>query len=110
MKRKRNKLGMIVGVLLAVLILCPPAQAAPFLVCDWMTGVQASEVEVNGVVQPGTVTQSGTDMILLDLQGYANGAYVFRARFIGTGGWPSEWSAPLAVEKPAGAGNVRIKR
>jgi len=94
---------------LVVGLLCVNAEATS-LACDWVEGVTASEVEVNGVVQPGTVIQDGADMILLDLAGYANGNYVFRARFIGLGGWPSEWSAPFDAAKPASGGVLRIKR
>jgi hypothetical protein len=98
-------------LLFVLLVIVPPCWAAPWLACDWQTGVTSSEVEVNGVVRPGTVVQSGSDMILLDLAGYANGAYTFRARFVGEGGWPSDWSSPFDAVKPAGTGNVlRIKK
>lgn len=96
---------------LVILVLPAAAGASPFLVCDWQEGVAASEVEINGVVRAGTVVKSGPDMLLLDLAGFANGVYTFRARFIGEGGWPSDWSAPFDAVKPEGTGSVlRIKK
>lgn len=86
------------------------AHGAPFLVCNWQSGITSSEVEVNGVVVSGTTTQSGADMILLDLAGYSNGSYTFRARWTGTGGWPSDWSIPFDAVKPASGGVLRIRK
>ncbi len=104
MKRLILALALIVAFATSV-------YAAPFLACDWQAGVTSSEVEVNGVVRAGTMTQSGTDMILLDLAGFTNGPYTFRARFVGEGGWPSDWSLPFDAVKPVGTGSVlKIKK
>lgn len=94
-----------------VFLLCVNAQAAPFLACDWPTEaaqIGSTEVEVNGVVRPGTFTQSGVNALLLDLTGFPNGQVTFRARFISLGGWPSDWSSPFADGKPGAPGGVRV--
>ena len=105
------KKSLLLFALLVMATPCERSWGAPWLACDWQEGVTSSEVEVNGVVRAGTVVQSGTDMILLDLAGYSNGAYTFKARFVGEGGWPSDWSAPFSAVKPVGTGSVlRIKK
>lgn len=79
---------------------------ASYLACDWVDGIAASEVEVNGTVIPGTVIKDGSNMRLLDLTGYEAKNYHFRARFIGQGGFPSEWSLPFDATKPAAPGGA----
>ena len=84
---------------------------AVFLACDWtdqpITGV---EVEVDGTVTQGTMTQAGSNMLLMDISNLPKGTHIFRARFIGMGGWLSDWSDPFEAAKPGKPGALKISR
>lgn len=105
---------LVVGFLLFPCL----AFGAPFLASDLPPAgvvITASEVEVTTlpantiVVRVGTVVVRGADFLLLDLGGFATGAYRFRARWAGSSGWWSEWTPFLDAAKPvAPAGGVRI--
>jgi len=103
---------ILFGLALFIAFFVTPAFGAT-LVCDppvGFDGVIGCEVEVNGVVETGVCTVNGTDYILKNLDGLPSGPYTFRACFIGTGGWPGTWSAPLDASKPGVGGGLRIKR
>ena len=104
----------LIFVVLSVLLMSSVACASPFLCSDPSpTPVTLVEVEVTvaGVttVYPGTYIVSGTDIRLLDLVGYANGSYKFRARWADATGWWSDWSEELSAVKSGKPGNFRIK-
>ena len=110
---------MIKYLILLILLLPVPAFAQPYLICDYDIGTYTYEVEetVGGtvVIKQGIGTEytlpDGTKVTrLLDLSGYQNGNYKWRARRFGTGGLPSDWSLPFEATKPVGIGNIRIIR
>jgi len=101
-------------IVLAMVLLPMVACASPFLCVDpSSTPIAFVEVEVTvaGVttVYPGTYIISGSDIRLLDLVGYANGSYKFRARWADAAGWWSDWSIDLNAVKSGKPGNFRIK-
>lgn len=102
-------------VFFALCLMPITALASPFLVCDLPSETIVScEVEVTRAgattAQPGICQVDGVDYKLLDLSGLPNGSYIFRARWTGTGGWPSDWSSPFDAVKPASGGALRIKK
>lgn len=110
----------VVCIIFGLLLNAQIAIAAPWLACNPPTEtVTICEVEVshNGetTTVPGTVTLStdGAHALLLDLGGFANGNYTFRARWasVPSNGepWWSEWSEPFSIVKAGNPGNVIIK-
>ena len=95
-----------------VLAMASVAWGAPYLASDIPTGVTPtiSEIEVNGVVQPGIVQLSadGLSYLLLDLSGFTKGIYTFRTRWHDGMNFWSDWSDPFVAGKPAKSGNVKI--
>lgn len=75
------------------------ASAGPFLICDPHASATKFQIEVNGEVVEADVTgEAGSLSIRHDLAGFADGAYVFRARAGNLWGW-STWTVPLDVAK-----------
>lgn len=89
--------------LVMVLCLTTISHAAEItaLVCDPVDGVVAAEVEVTKGTEVTITTTApvivGADMVLLDISTFTPGRHTFRARFIGEGGWPTDWSDPLVA-------------
>jgi hypothetical protein len=101
---------LAIGIILFASISC----ATPFLCADpSATPISSVEIEVTAggitTVYTGTYIVSGSDIRLLDLVGYANGSYIFRARWADASGWWSDWSTPLNAVKSGKPGNFRIK-
>jgi len=107
-----------------ILFLTGTAHADHWLVCDPPAAGEAptvSEVEVTHnnqvAVTPGVVQDcpDGTCVQLLDLAGFPNGNYQFKARWGQPDAqgnvWWSEWSEPSPAYLKAGKpGNVKIKQ
>ena len=104
-------MALVVGIVLFATVAC----AAPSFLCTdpSPTPIASVEVEVTfaGIttVYPGTYIVSGSDIRLLDLSTYANGSYIFRARWADASGWWSDWSDLLNAVKSGKPGNFRIK-
>ena len=97
-------------LVLALMLMVSPAFGATLVSDPPVEAEIGCEVEVNGVVEAGICTVDGGDYTLKNLDGLPSGPYTFRTRFIGTGGWPGDWSAPLDASKPGSGGGLRIKR
>lgn len=105
---------MLIAIMV-FLLLCGMTLAAwgnPYLASEIPTGATptASEIEVNGTVQPGIVQLSadGLSYLLLDLAGFPKGIYTFRVRWHDGMNFWSDWSDPFVAGKPAKSGNVKI--
>jgi len=99
-------------LLIVLLLIAVPACADPFLACSpSLTPITTVEVEIThaGVttVRPGVYILAEPDAKILDLAGFENGAYTFRARWGDV--WMSDWSDPLPVVKSGKPVNFRIK-
>ena len=97
-------------LVLALVFMASPALGATLVSDPPVEAVIGCEVETNGAVEAGICTVDGTDYVLKNLDGLPSGPYTFRARFIGTGGWPGDWSAPFDASKPGSGGGLRIKK
>ena len=97
-------------LVLALMLMVSPAFGATLVSDPPVEAEIGCEVEVNGVVETGICIVDGTDYILKNLDGLPNGPYIFRACFIGTGGWPGVWSIPFDASKHGSGGGLRIKR
>ena len=99
---------------LAFLLIASPVCAADFLVCDIpVDTIISCDVEVTRAGETAVTNVipaiSGADLMLLDVSTFQPGPYVFRARFVGSGGWASDWSEPLSTVKPGKPGKLRVK-
>ncbi len=104
----------IILLIFSFLILASLCHASPFLVCDPSPDpITAVEIEVTkgGIttIYSNPYSVIGADVRLLDLVGYENGSYIFRARWKAANDWWSDWSDPLAAVKSGKPGNFRIK-
>ena len=104
-------------VVLLVLLLASPVWSAPFLVCDLPpTGVEAVDVDLDGVIVQGEFVahSDGVSLILSDLEGVLVGPHNYRARWIwgDTSEWPGpgEWSNFLDVTKPGERPSLGVKK
>jgi len=113
---------MIKKTLLAfILLLVFPAAAMSSpaaLYCDYQDGVDLVDVEVTTVSTGDILIYSGLTPVhvpetdefrLMEVGNLDPGQYHFRARFVGKGGFPGEWSVPLNATKPGSPSNVRVK-
>jgi hypothetical protein len=77
---------------------------ADYLVCDFQPNIVASEVDIDGVVQPGTATVQGANLLLFDVDSLGPGPHQFKARLQDASGWWGDWnSSPLDASKPGEA-------
>lgn len=86
------------------------ADAGQYLGCDPQPNIVASEVEVDGIVNAGTVILSadGLNLLLYDVSGLSSGAHTFKARLKDASGWWGGWNAvPFDASKP-GEATLRI--
>ena len=75
---------------------------ADYLACDLQPNITASEVEIDGTVQPGIATVSGSNLLLFDVDSLGPGPHQFKARLQDASGWWGAWNAnPLDASKPA---------
>ena len=102
-----KKLFIGIGLFL-LLIVMPLTSFADYLACDIQPNIVASEVEIDGTIQPGTATVSGPNLLLFDVSTLGPGPHQFKARLQDASGWWGDWnSVPLDASKPAGA-SLRI--
>jgi len=82
---------------------------ADYLACDIQPNIIASQVEVDGSVQPPeVVTVSGSNLLLYNVDGLGPGPHQFKARLQDASGWWGDWNAnPLDASKP-GEATLRI--
>ena len=75
---------------------------ADYLACDLQPNIVASEVEIDGTVQPGTVTVNGPNLLLFDVDPLSPGPHQFKARLQDASGWWGDWNSSfLDASKPA---------
>ncbi|MEN6375538.1 MAG: hypothetical protein ABFD75_12290 [Smithella sp.] len=79
--------------------------------CEIQMASVEIEVTRGETVTYTTVPYAVTDgeVILLNLDGWQNGKYIFRARWADTSGWWSDWSEPLTAVKSGKPGNILVK-
>jgi len=83
-------------IIATAFVLWPSFSMAAALYCDYQDGVIAADVEVEKVstneitMETVAPTIEGSEFRLIPVDGYAPGAYIFRVRFIGKGGFPGE--------------------
>lgn len=101
----KDKINQLAIVILALCLLPAIAFASPFLVCDPMTGVEQTQVTLDGEPQ-GWVPYAEQDFggttycVLMDLAGLANGSHTATAE-ADWGVWgASDPSVPFDFSKP----------
>ena len=100
-----KKILMLVIVFCLLSIASVSVSFADYLACDIQPNITASEVEIDGVVQPGTATVSGSNLLLFDVDTLSPGPHQFKARLQDASGWWGDWnSSPLDASKPGEAG------
>ncbi len=93
--------------LLLVLAFSVTVFAAPFLICDPQAGVISYNLDIDGAVINGILSQPDGS-IYYNLAGMSAGPHIFKAQAIGQGGWPSDWSDPFDTTKPNSPLNLRV--
>ncbi|GAG02962.1 unnamed protein product [marine sediment metagenome] len=96
---------LILLMLCCLIIASASVSFADYLACDIQPNIVASEVEIDGTVQPGIATVSGSNLLLFDVDGLGPGPHQFKARLQDASGWWGDWNASfLDASKPGQAG------
>ena len=81
---------------------------ADYLACDIQPNITASEVEIDGVVQPGIATVSGSNLLLFDVDTLSPGPHQFKARLQDASGWWGDWNSSFLDASKPGSLPLRI--
>ena len=103
-----KKLLILLTVFCLLSIASVSTSFADYLACDIQPNIVASEVEIDGTVQPGIAIVNGSDLLLFNVDTLSSGPHQFKARLQDASGWWGDWNSSFLDASKPGQAVIKI--